>query len=234
MGTICDNLRKTGQLAATYFFSAFAGSVERKSKRGFVTTLAYRLQQCDGLDDRVSSAILTAVQKDPAVFRMSLEEQMEKLILGPLRGFQAQPNPGSGDRMVIIVDGVDECGEAWYINADQSSPDGSHQGGVPPAEENHVPQIQRRSRETDQIEVLSVLLKAIRTLHSPSVSSLPAVRRLGSVESSPNKLPRGSPKSSSTIDTVPTTTSGCSSNPSSPRFVDGMASILQRGLQRMS
>jgi hypothetical protein len=138
MGTISDKLRERKQLAAAYYFSSFSGSLERKSKRGFVTTLAYQLYQCEELDDRVAPAILSAIQKDPAVFRMSLNEQMERLVLRPLRSaheYRARTKPRA--RMTIVVDGVDECGEPTYANS-------------------------ARSREDDQIEVLSVLLQALK------------------------------------------------------------------------
>ena len=138
MGTISDKLRERKQLAATYYFSSFSGSLERQSKRAFVTTLAYQLYQCEELGDGVAAAILSAIQKDPAVFRMSLSEQMERLVLRPLRSARGyRPRVTSGPRMTVVVDGVDECGETAYANS-------------------------TRSREDDQIEVLSVLLQAIK------------------------------------------------------------------------
>ncbi|TEB33602.1 hypothetical protein FA13DRAFT_1812727 [Coprinellus micaceus] len=137
MGTVCDKLERTGHLAAAFFFSSFMGTVERKSKRGLVTTLAYQLQQHPDLDDRVGNAILRAVQRDPAIFRMSLREQMERLILRPIRASQAQTSSHSIHRMAVIIDGVDECGEELYHTSD-------------------------RSKQQDQIEVLSALLYAVR------------------------------------------------------------------------
>ena len=137
MGTVCDKLERTGHLAGTFFFSSFMGTVERKSKGGLVTTLAYQLQQHPHFNESVGSAILRVVQSDPAIFRMSLREQMERLILRPLRASQAQTSSGNIRKMAIIVDGVDECGEESY-----STPG--------------------RSRRQDQIEVLSALLHAVR------------------------------------------------------------------------
>lgn len=141
MGTIADTLKANGQLAATFFFSSYSNSRERRSKQRIVTTLAYQLHQHADLKHRLSGLILAAIQDDPAVFEMSLQEQLTRLIIEPLRRTEGQPsNPGIG--MVIVIDGVDECGEDHYDEPD-------------------------RSREKDQIEVLSTLLKAAKDASFP-------------------------------------------------------------------
>lgn len=133
MGTVCDKLEEMGLLAAAFYFSSHKGSVDRKSKRYFVTTLAYQLQRHPALKERIAPGLRTIIQEHPALFKMSLKEQVETLILRPLRHSQHQPVPGP--RLVVAVDGIDECGEDRYDNPN-------------------------RSREKDQIDVLAALLQA--------------------------------------------------------------------------
>lgn len=134
MGTVCDRLKEKGQLAATFYFSSHKGS-ELHSKRSFVTTLAYQLQGHPALKDRIASGMMLNIQQDPALFQMSLKEQVDALILRPLRE-SARSDASASLSLVIAVDGIDECGEVQY--------------------DSH------RSREKDQIEVLSALLQAAR------------------------------------------------------------------------
>ena len=135
MGTISDKFKKAGQLAATFFFSSYAGTAERMSKRGFVTTLAYQLQRHPYFKDRLSRRMMAAIRDDPTIVKMSLQEQMEVLILQPLRVSEGLDRSALHTPIVIIVDGVDECGEDHY-------------------------DVPSRSRKHDQVEVLSVLLQA--------------------------------------------------------------------------
>ncbi|TEB33979.1 hypothetical protein FA13DRAFT_1812518 [Coprinellus micaceus] len=77
MGTISDKFREEGRLAATFFFSSVSGSTDRQSKRRLVTTLAYQLQQQQGLEPHLSHLVSAAIRKDPAIFDKNLKEQME-------------------------------------------------------------------------------------------------------------------------------------------------------------
>ncbi|KAJ3533071.1 hypothetical protein NMY22_g7485 [Coprinellus aureogranulatus] len=138
MGTICDRLQERGQLAAAFYFSSHKGATtERKSRRRFVTTLAYQLQQHPLLKERLSKPMLNAIREDPTLFEASLKGQLDALVLQPLRRFAAYQDPSLDMPLVIAIDGVDECGEPRYLDPDQS-------------------------REKDQIDVLSVLLHATR------------------------------------------------------------------------
>ncbi|TEB33603.1 hypothetical protein FA13DRAFT_162232 [Coprinellus micaceus] len=137
MGTVSDTLEEAGQLAATYYFSSYKGTLETMSKRQFVTTLAYQFAVHPALKDRLSSPILSAVRKNPAIFKMSLKRQLEVLILEPLRSYESDPASAPIPPLSVIIDGVDECGEA----GDSSS---------------------SRSRQEDQVEVLSLILQAIK------------------------------------------------------------------------
>ncbi|KAJ3550822.1 hypothetical protein NMY22_g199 [Coprinellus aureogranulatus] len=137
MGSICDKLKETEQLAATFYFTAYTGGLERRSKDGFVTTLAYQLHAHPRLHDQLSEGMLSTIRQDPAIFRMGLKEQMEGLVLQHLRSTQGRSDfHRSGIPLIIIVDGVDECGLDQYDDP-------------------------RRSRQNDQIDVLTVLLDAV-------------------------------------------------------------------------
>ncbi|KAJ3519094.1 hypothetical protein NMY22_g13355 [Coprinellus aureogranulatus] len=123
MGTISDVLEERGELVASFYFASYTNSIERKSKRRF--------------------EVLSTIQEDPAVFKASLKGQMEALVLRPFRHAALNHSPGSLDSpLVIVIDGVDECGEDRYDDP-------------------------RRSREVDQLGVLSVLLQAIRDSSFP-------------------------------------------------------------------
>jgi hypothetical protein len=106
-GTIADVCYKRGLLAASFFFSAFAGSMNRRFGRPLVSTLVYSLirhKSIVGLKEEV----LSAIEDDPIIFERHLDQQLETLILRPLRNVS-----GRSDRnhwpAVIIIDGLDEC-----------------------------------------------------------------------------------------------------------------------------
>ncbi|TEB16924.1 hypothetical protein FA13DRAFT_788751 [Coprinellus micaceus] len=90
------------------------------SKRQFVTTLAYQFAVHPALKDRLSSPILSAVRKNPAIFKMSLKRQLEVLILEPLRSYESDPASAPIPPLSVIIDGVDECGEAGDSSSSRS------------------------------------------------------------------------------------------------------------------
>ncbi|KAJ2935802.1 hypothetical protein H1R20_g1292, partial [Candolleomyces eurysporus] len=148
LGSVSDTCEGKGILAAAYFFSSFSGSVDRRSKRFLVPTLAYQLVQHEALS-QVADKILSAVEHNPAIFEQNLEVQLDQLILGPLR---ACPNhtelPHAQWPKVIIVDGLDECEADQYHDKSRT---------------NALP----RSKEDDQTEILSTLKKAASDPHFP-------------------------------------------------------------------
>ncbi|TEB34000.1 hypothetical protein FA13DRAFT_1730315 [Coprinellus micaceus] len=106
-GAIADECHKDGSLAASFFFSAYSGSINRRSKQPFILTLAYGLLQqrtIVGLKD----AILSVIEEDPTVLKKHLDRQLDELILGPLRAVAEKSDHATWPR-IIIVDGVDEC-----------------------------------------------------------------------------------------------------------------------------
>ncbi|KAJ3513302.1 hypothetical protein NMY22_g15084 [Coprinellus aureogranulatus] len=82
--------------------------------------------------------MLLTIQRDPAIFHMDLKTQMEDLVLQHLRSTHRGGDSfrWRGVPLVIIIDGVDECGMDQYDDPN-------------------------RSREKDQIEVLTTLLDAV-------------------------------------------------------------------------
>lgn len=143
MNTIGEQLNETGSLAAAFFFSSFAGSLERSTKGRFVTTLVYQFIQHDCFQT-VREHVLFSISKHPAILKMSLKEQMKVLILKPLRALPAPPD-ASPPPKVILVDGLDECGQKSPASSDQSE---------------HIES--RMSREQDQTEILGILLDALK------------------------------------------------------------------------
>jgi hypothetical protein len=106
-GTIADEFYKQGLLAASFFFSAFAGSKSRRWKKTVIPTLVYRLIQHKSIVG-LREEVLAVIEDDPMVFERHLDQQLEELILKPLRRVSGRSNmqdwPG-----LIIIDALDEC-----------------------------------------------------------------------------------------------------------------------------
>ena len=103
--TIADMCKKEGLLAADFFFGRTA--VGRNDASRFVATVLYQiLRVLPAIRLRVSMAI----EHDPLIFSQSLEDQMDTLILRPLR------EEGLGNQysqtFLFIIDGLDECNQA--------------------------------------------------------------------------------------------------------------------------
>jgi hypothetical protein len=114
-GTIADECYKRGLLAASFFFSAFAGSRNRRWKKPFIATLVYRLIQHESICG-LKEEVLAVIDRDPMVFERHLDQQLEELVLKPLRKVAGHSNLCHWPA-VIIVDGLDEC----ETDADSSS-----------------------------------------------------------------------------------------------------------------
>lgn len=100
--TVAHILKEKENLGASFFFGS--GSAIQ-----FVATIAYQLcLTIPGLFDRVVSAL----ELDPALLDSSLSQQMEKLVVVPLRELSSNAGtPGIYHPWLIIVDGIDECDE---------------------------------------------------------------------------------------------------------------------------
>ncbi|KAF5339422.1 hypothetical protein D9611_009868 [Ephemerocybe angulata] len=149
LGTIADTCKDKGILAASFFFSAFTGSANRRTKRCFVPTLAFQLMGHGGLRGTREHVLLSAARDQGIIFTKNLKEQFISIVMNPLL-YRPQES-GSGAKAaprVIIIDGLDECDAEQYQLL------------------RHIGQVQVggpvfiRPKEDDQKEILSILLLA--------------------------------------------------------------------------
>ncbi|KAF6755309.1 hypothetical protein DFP72DRAFT_1169581 [Ephemerocybe angulata] len=154
LGTIAERCKADGRLAATFFFSSFSGSVARRSKTHLVSTLAYQLLEHEGLDQigQFRTRMCQAIRRNPAILQKRLQTQLDELILLPFRhGASNGAIPMSQHRMVIIIDGLDECD---CVEDDVPAGGSSRK---------------RRTKEGEQIEILSAILHAANDPSFPFV-----------------------------------------------------------------
>ncbi|KAJ3541396.1 hypothetical protein NMY22_g3908 [Coprinellus aureogranulatus] len=145
-GSIAELCKEMDLLAASFFFSSFSGSRERCSKRRLISTIAYQLLLHDGLQG-VGFHILNAVKRNPVVFRLGLGDQLEELIIAPLRDAMAQGADVARWPKVILIDGLDE------VEPDQQ-------------ETSRPSEVQRLKDETYS-EILATLMRAARDAAFP-------------------------------------------------------------------
>lgn len=144
-GTIAEECQAKGWFAASFFFSAFSGGVDRRSKRYLIPTLAYHLLQQKSIPG-LKEAILASIAENPSVFERRLDKQLDILILEPLRTLGIVNR--SAWPKVIIIDGLDECNQSFDKKF----------------ETDHDRQV---AREEDHREILSALWRASREWHFP-------------------------------------------------------------------
>lgn len=107
VGTIADEYYKRGLLAASFFFSASSGAVNRRSKKFLIPTLVYSLLQHQAIIG-FKREVLAAIERDPVVFQKHLDQQIDTLILNPLRKVERLSDRRNWPD-VVIIDGLDEC-----------------------------------------------------------------------------------------------------------------------------
>lgn len=142
MGSLADKCQEDGRLAASFFFSSSSKSSHTRTKYRFVLTLVYQIQQHASLKGHLGQGPAPAIVKDPSILGKHLKEQMEVLLLRPLRDCRGKYDVSVLPK-IIVIDGLDECA----ANQDQGSSHDEHQG----------PQL---TRHRDQEEILSCLLQA--------------------------------------------------------------------------
>ena len=102
---ICQSIAEIcilrGILAASFFF--FRTDSTRNTIDPLVATFAYQIIQ---LLPETKDHIVKAIESNPLIFEQTLEDQLDLLIVRPLRLLQI-PNPAL--RLLLIIDGVDEC-----------------------------------------------------------------------------------------------------------------------------
>jgi hypothetical protein len=96
--TFARNMEDQGILGATFFLDR--QQAERRDLRRIIQTLAYDLVK---QDHKRLQAIWTLLVDDPTFEQLSYQEQARLLIQVPL-------NVGRPDRLVVVIDGLDELG----------------------------------------------------------------------------------------------------------------------------
>jgi len=102
--TLAEMCQSDGLLLATFFF--WKTAAERNNIDRFIATIAYQIALAI---PALRQLIETAVNIDPMIFKQSVDVQLAKLIMEPIRllhstGFDFKDSP-----YVIIIDGLDEC-----------------------------------------------------------------------------------------------------------------------------
>lgn len=137
-GSVADECHSQGWLAGSFFLSSFAGKPDRCSKEYIVPTLAYQFLHT--IIPGLREEILLSIDANPSVFDKRMDQQIDILVLGPLRKV-GQALGLSGWPKAIVIDGVDEC------SADNGREFETEQG-------------RRRSRDDNHREILSTLIRA--------------------------------------------------------------------------
>ena len=106
MQTVAERCAKSKRrLAASFFFSRAAS--DRNTDNSLVATIAYQLAQSIS---GVQTALGPLVKGNPTIFESSLEDQIEQLIVTPLKEAVQGLEPYTWP-YVVVIDGVDECTE---------------------------------------------------------------------------------------------------------------------------
>ncbi|KAJ3536258.1 hypothetical protein NMY22_g6111 [Coprinellus aureogranulatus] len=144
-GSIAEACDDEGILAGSFFFSSFAGSDNRRTKRCLIATLAYCFLQHDTLQP-LRATILSAMERDPSIFRKSIIGQCKTLLLKPFQVASGRLDMPSLPK-VIIIDGLDEVEAPGSIQLEA--------------------QEARRANEKEQLNILATLLQAVQDPHFP-------------------------------------------------------------------
>jgi hypothetical protein len=100
--TVCETMAKRGWLGASFFFSRNEASCRNPFL--LFTSIAYQLAT---LYPQFQNALTAILKRDPDVVGSTLETQLEKLVVEPIRA--AADDIGS-DPVIVVIDAVDECG----------------------------------------------------------------------------------------------------------------------------
>ncbi|TFK19136.1 hypothetical protein FA15DRAFT_222422 [Coprinopsis marcescibilis] len=109
--TTAEQCEPAGLVAATFFFSA--SDPTRNNLQSFIPTIAYQIALSNKSDPALGNCIFCAVDRDPSIFKRSIECQLEELIIKPLRetfpqGYVELFSSPSFPHL-ISIDGLDEC-----------------------------------------------------------------------------------------------------------------------------
>ncbi|KAF9564030.1 hypothetical protein CPC08DRAFT_290610 [Agrocybe pediades] len=102
-----ERCMERGLLLASFFFSK--SDPTRNHAEPLVATLAYQLY-CAFPGTEVQTEILSAIKKDPLIFKKTLNRQFTSLVVQPLKMYLSKhqlPTPQTS--FLILIDGLDEC-----------------------------------------------------------------------------------------------------------------------------
>ena len=101
--SVCETLEGRKQLGASFFFSRSEASTADPFL--VFTTIAYQLAcRYPAFHRRLTEAL----KADPEIVQLTLEKQLEKLVIEPLRAAADEMDPSP---VVVIIDALDECGK---------------------------------------------------------------------------------------------------------------------------
>jgi len=105
--TLAELCQSLNILLATFFF--FRTDPNRNHSRSLFPTIAYQI--ATNFPD-ARDYVARVPEGDPMIFTRSIEEQFSSLIIKPLQELHHSGRPtGSLDPYLIIIDGLDECGD---------------------------------------------------------------------------------------------------------------------------
>ena len=109
--TIAEICHELKLLAASFFFSRTAAG--RNDHSHLIATLTYQL--CVSIPE-IRTCVEDALELDPNVFSLSLENQVQKLIIEPLSHFYDNGyHRHNKHPRLFVIDGLDECASATYV-----------------------------------------------------------------------------------------------------------------------
>ena len=101
-----EQLEEEDRLAGSFFF--FRTDARRNGPKDFVATITYQL--CVAFP-KMRPYVEQAIDKEPLIFERSPKKQLRTLILQPAMKAVAHEALAEEERKVLLVDGLDECGE---------------------------------------------------------------------------------------------------------------------------
>ncbi|KAF8324841.1 uncharacterized protein EI90DRAFT_2213321 [Cantharellus anzutake] len=107
--SVASTLEAQGTLAASFFWDKNQTGSGLDSTKRFPSTLAHQLASFD--EDFKMSLVRRLRQRDLQLVQdLPLDKQMKALVIEPMRNLRAIL-PSETDRLVIVLDGLDECGD---------------------------------------------------------------------------------------------------------------------------
>ncbi|KAF8322366.1 uncharacterized protein EI90DRAFT_2854540, partial [Cantharellus anzutake] len=107
--SVASTLKAQGTLAASFFWDKNQTGSGLDSTKQFPSTLAHQLA-CFNEDFKMSLVRCLRQQDLQLVQDLPLDKQLKSLVIEPMRNL-TKILPSGKDRPVIVLDGLDECGD---------------------------------------------------------------------------------------------------------------------------